>query len=149
MTDKTQSIGSHDQIGGDQENIDLTKYDRSSLSYASTFANPWKSRFISLMELFTGKLKILRMVRDFERRGAPQGQAFWRAALDAMGIDLTTPQSQLDLIPKPCTAQGVVHKGQPLDHRHADVVGEFKRGSTRAAFGAVDDDKVGRRNNRL
>ena len=100
MTDKTQSIGSHDQIGGDQENIDLTKYDRSSLSYASTFENPWKSRFISLMELFTGKLKILRMVRDFERRGAPQGQAFWRAALDTMGIDLTTPQSQLDLIPK-------------------------------------------------
>jgi len=35
-----------------------------------------------------------------------------------------------------------VHKGQPLDHRHADVVGELKRGSARAAFGAVDDDKV-------
>jgi len=100
VTDKTQTIGSHDQIGGGQENIDLTKYDRSSLSYASTFENPWKSRFISMMELFTGKLKILRMVRDFERRGAPQGQAFWRAALDTMGIDLTTPQSQLDLIPK-------------------------------------------------
>ena len=100
MTDKTQSIGSHDQIGGAQENIDLTKYDRRSLSYASTFENPWKSRFISVMELFTGKLKILRMVRNFERRGAPQGQAFWRAALDTMGIDLTTPQSQLDLIPK-------------------------------------------------
>ena len=35
-----------------------------------------------------------------------------------------------------------MYKGQPLDHRHADVVGEFKRGSARAAFGAVDDDKV-------
>ncbi|WP_439655560.1 lysophospholipid acyltransferase family protein [Sulfitobacter aquimarinus] len=100
MTDKTQSIGSHGQIGGGDEHIDLTKYDRSSLSYASTFDNPWKSRFISLMELFTGKLQILRMVRKFERSGAPTGQAFWRAALDTMGIDLTTPQSQLDLIPK-------------------------------------------------
>ncbi|MEQ6201892.1 lysophospholipid acyltransferase family protein [Sulfitobacter sp. HNIBRBA2951] len=93
-------MGSHGQIGGGDEHIDLTKYDRSSLSYASTFDNPWKSRFISLMELFTGKLQILRMVRKFERSGAPTGQAFWRAALDTMGIDLTTPQSQLDLIPK-------------------------------------------------
>jgi putative hemolysin len=32
--------------------------------------------------------------------GAPQGQAFWRAALDAMGIDLLTPQYQLDRFPK-------------------------------------------------
>lgn len=100
MTDKTQSIGSHDNVRSDAENVDFTKYDRRSLSYASTFENPWKSRFISAMELFTGKLQILRMVRQFERRGAPTGQAFWRAALDTMGIDLTTPQSQLDLIPK-------------------------------------------------
>jgi putative hemolysin len=55
---------------------------------------------ISVMELFTGKLKILSMIRKFEKRGAPGGQAFWRAALDTMGIELTTPQSQLDLIPK-------------------------------------------------
>ncbi|MBB3992670.1 putative hemolysin [Sulfitobacter undariae] len=75
-------------------------YDRSSLSYASTFDDPWKSRMISAMELLTGKLKILRMIRKFEKRGTPSGQAFWRAALDTMGIDLTTPQEQLDLIPK-------------------------------------------------
>ncbi len=55
---------------------------------------------ISVIELMTGKIAMLRMVREFERRGAPSGQAFWRAVLDTMGIDLTTPQSQLDLIPK-------------------------------------------------
>ncbi len=55
---------------------------------------------ISAMELFTGKIAILRMIRKFEQRGTPSGQAFWRAALDTMGIDLETPQSQLDLIPK-------------------------------------------------
>ncbi|MGB3244036.1 MAG: lysophospholipid acyltransferase family protein [Sulfitobacter sp.] len=80
--------------------VNFTKYDRRSLSYASTFEDPIKSRIISIIELFTGKLTILRMIRKFEKRGAPTGQAFWRAALDTMGIDLTTPQEQLDRIPK-------------------------------------------------
>lgn len=100
MTNKIEPMQSRDSIGDHVEKVDLTRYDRSSLSYASTFQNPWKSRVISLMELFTGKLQILRMVRKFEKRGAPQGQAFWRAALDTMGIELKTPQSQLDFIPK-------------------------------------------------
>jgi len=52
------------------------------------------------MELFTGKITILRLIREFERRGAPTGQAFWRTCLDVMGIDLTTPEEQLALIPK-------------------------------------------------
>lgn len=80
--------------------VTFTKYDRRSLSYASTFDDPWKARIISALELFTGKLKILRLTRAFERRGTPSGQAFWRAALDTMGIELTTPQHQLDRIPK-------------------------------------------------
>ncbi|WP_299027674.1 lysophospholipid acyltransferase family protein [uncultured Sulfitobacter sp.] len=93
-------MGSHDPGDARPEKASFSKYDRRSLSYASTFEDPWKSRVISVMELLTGKLKILRLVREFERRGAPTGQGFWRAALDTMGIDLTTPQSQLDLIPK-------------------------------------------------
>lgn len=76
------------------------KYDRRSLSYASTFQDPWKARIISAIELLTGKLTILRLVRKFERAGAPTGQAFWRGALDTMGIDLLTPQEQLDRIPR-------------------------------------------------
>ncbi len=90
------------EIGVDQKAkpVDFTKYDRSSISYASTFEDPWKAGFIRVVEAFTGKLTILRLVREFERRGAPQGQAFWRAALDVMGIELQTPQYQLDRIPK-------------------------------------------------
>ncbi|MDF1729059.1 MAG: acyltransferase, partial [Sulfitobacter sp.] len=84
----------------ENETISFTKYDRRSLSYASTFDDPWKARFITAMEFCTGKIKILRMIRQFERRGAPKGQAFWRAALDTMGIDLTTPRAQLDRIPR-------------------------------------------------
>jgi len=62
------------------DTVTFTKYDRRSLSYASTFDDPVKSRIISIIELFTGKLAILRMIRKFEQRGAPSGQAFWRAA---------------------------------------------------------------------
>jgi putative hemolysin len=51
------------------------------------------------MEWLTGKLTILRLIRQFEKSGAPQGEAFWRAALDVMGIDLLTPDEQLARIP--------------------------------------------------
>jgi len=100
VPDKTQEIASSSSTTSEPEQVNFHQYDRSSLSYASTFDDPWKSRMISAMELVTGKLQILRMIRKFEKRGAPSGQAFWRAALDTMGIELTTPQAQLDLIPK-------------------------------------------------
>lgn len=95
MVDDAQSISG--QAGGDEDAP--LKYDRRSLSYASTFEDPWKARMISAMELLTGKLTILRLVRKFERAGAPTGQAFWRGALDTMGIDLLTPRAQLERIP--------------------------------------------------
>ncbi|MBW4707307.1 lysophospholipid acyltransferase family protein [Roseobacter sp. YSTF-M11] len=97
MADSTQDI---DVATPTVETVDLQKYDRRSLSYASTFGDPRKAAIIRVIEAFTGKLTILRLVRKFEKRGAPTGQAFWRAALDVMGIDLMTPQSQLDRIPK-------------------------------------------------
>lgn len=100
MDDKTQSVGAQSEADGTAETITFQKYDRRSLSYASTFEDPWKSRMISVMELLTGKIRIWRMIKKFEKRGTPSGQGFWRAALDTMGIELTTPQSQLDLIPK-------------------------------------------------
>jgi len=93
--------GSNDiSVKAEHETATFVKYDRRRLSYASTFDDPWKAGFIRVMEALTGKLTILRLIRKFERRGAPKGQAFWRACLDVMGIELTTPQSQLDRIPK-------------------------------------------------
>ncbi|MCR9140519.1 MAG: lysophospholipid acyltransferase family protein [Alphaproteobacteria bacterium] len=55
---------------------------------------------IRTIEWFTGKLSIIRMIRAFEKKGAPTGQPFWRAALDTMGIPLLTPQDQIENIPK-------------------------------------------------
>ena len=96
MAEDVQSITTTGKAADDDAPL---KYDRRSLSYASTFEDPWKARMISAIELLTGKLTILRLVRKFERAGAPTGQAFWRGALDTMGIDLQTPQEQLDRIP--------------------------------------------------
>ena len=75
-------------------------YNRGALTYSDTFNSPVKRAVIQAMEWCTGKIKTLRMVRDFEKRGRLQGQEFWDGAMQAMGIDIQTPQDQLDLIPK-------------------------------------------------
>jgi putative hemolysin len=74
-------------------------YDRRSLTYASSFDSPLRSTVIRAIEWFTGKLTIVRRVRQFERMGAPKGQAFWPATMKVMGIELQTPAHQLDRIP--------------------------------------------------
>ncbi|MHA7876940.1 lysophospholipid acyltransferase family protein [Roseivivax sp.] len=74
-------------------------YDKRKLSYANTFASPWKRGTIRALEWLTGKLTLLRMVRRFERMGLVEGQAFWQRALDIMGIALETPPEEIARIP--------------------------------------------------
>jgi putative hemolysin len=57
-------------------------------------------RTIQTMEMVTGKLRLLKLIRKFEAMGVPEGQAFWRQALDVMGIDLLTPAEQTARIPR-------------------------------------------------
>ena len=85
---------------GDGSNLADQPYDRRRLSYANTFENPIQVKIIQTMELLTGKIRLLRLIRKFENMGVPYGQGFWKQALDVMGIDLTTPQEQIDRIPK-------------------------------------------------
>ncbi len=142
MVDDAHSINAPKSVAGDDDAP--IKYDRRSLSYASTFRDPMKSRIISLIELLTGKLTILRLVRKFERAGAPTGQAFWRGALDTMGIDLTTPKSQLARIP----AEGPVvvvanHPHGMVDGMiFADLIGRVRpdyRILTRSLLTSIDE----------
>jgi len=76
-------------------------YDRRTLTYANSFDDRWTSLAIKSIEWMTGKLKILRMVNRFEKQNAVyRGQRFWRGALNIMGIDLQTPEEQINRIPK-------------------------------------------------
>lgn len=85
---------------GDGSTLAETPYDRRRLSYANTFENPFQVKAIQTMELLTGKLRLLRLIRKFEAMGVPHGQGFWKQALDVMGIELQTPQDQIANIPK-------------------------------------------------
>ena len=75
-------------------------YDRRNLTYSGTFDNPFKRGVIKSIEWCTGKIRILHMIREYERRGKQEGQSFRRGVLDVMGFDLVTPKDQLDRIPK-------------------------------------------------
>ncbi|QOL81592.1 lysophospholipid acyltransferase family protein [Pseudooceanicola spongiae] len=82
------------------EPVSYTHYDRRSLTYSSSFDDPLQRNLIRTIEWMSGKVTILRLIRKFEKQGAPQGQAFWKACLDVMGIPVTTPKDQLDKIPQ-------------------------------------------------
>ena len=77
-----------------------TPYDRKKLSYANTFTNPVQRNTIKTLELLTGKLSLLKKVRQFEKMGIPVGQPFWKQALDLLGINLLIKQSEINKIPK-------------------------------------------------
>lgn len=84
---------------GDGGNLGDHPYDRRRLSYAGTFPNPLQSRLIQGMEMVTGRLRLLHLIRRFEAMGVPYGQGFWAQALEVMGIELTTPTEQIANIP--------------------------------------------------
>ena len=75
-------------------------YDMRRLSYAGTFKNPVKANTIRALEWLTAKVTLLRLIRDFERTGAPVGAPFWPKAIRQMGITIETPPEEIALIPK-------------------------------------------------
>ena len=85
---------------GDGSNMGDNPYDRRRLSYATSFTNPVQRTIIQAMELASGKIKLLRLIRAFEAMGVPEGQAFWAQALQVMGIEVQTPPSEIARIPE-------------------------------------------------
>lgn len=145
MVESTQnSLKISGDASAENGQVSFTKYDRRSLSYASTFKDPWKASLIRVIEALTGKLTILRLIRKFEKRGAPSGQAFWRACLDVMGIDLTTPPDQLARIPRegPVIVVANHPHGMVDGMIFADLIGRVRpdyRILTRSLLTAIDE----------
>lgn len=84
----------------DFQPLDDQPYDGRNLSYAGTFTNPAKATLIRVIELLTGKLRLLKLVRKFEAAGQVEQTDFWRRAIDLLQIDLQTPDEQIAHIPK-------------------------------------------------
>ncbi|MGB3147378.1 MAG: lysophospholipid acyltransferase family protein [Paracoccaceae bacterium] len=74
-------------------------YEMRRLSYAGTFTNPYKAGAIRTIEWLTGKLTLLRLIRQFEKTGAPFGPPFWPKAIRHMGIRIDTPEEEIRRIP--------------------------------------------------
>ncbi len=98
MTDRdkrTKSRGhAADKPPGDQG------YDRRRLTYANTFDSFARATTIRAIEWLTGKITIIRMLREFARRGPHERANLWRDALEVMRIDVMTPQEQIRHVPK-------------------------------------------------
>jgi putative hemolysin len=75
------------------------KYDMRRLSYAGTFKDPWKAGTIRAIEWLTAKVQLLRLIRSFEKSGAPFGSPFWPKAIRHMGIRIDTPPEEIARIP--------------------------------------------------
>lgn len=78
---------------------DYVPYKKQKLSYANTFTNPFKVGVIRVLEWSTGKIKLLRLIRRFEREGVVSGQGFFTRALQLMQIDVLTPEDQIAKLP--------------------------------------------------
>lgn len=79
---------------------DYKPYDGRNLSYAGTFTNPLKSNTIRVVEWLTGKLRLMRLVREYERVPRGPDQSFWGRALELLRIELLTPDEQVRNIPR-------------------------------------------------
>ncbi|WP_240784183.1 lysophospholipid acyltransferase family protein [Tabrizicola caldifontis] len=95
------------QIDGTVEPLEVTqirraerKYDMRRLSYAGTFKNPVKANTIRTIEWLTAKVQLLRLIRQFEKSGAPFGPPFWPKAIRHMGIRIDTPAEEIARIPR-------------------------------------------------
>jgi len=78
---------------------DFVPYDTSTLSFGLSGASPMRVKIIRLIEWFTGKIKILRIVNKFEKTGRVYQGTFWAKILELLRIDLLTPADEIARIP--------------------------------------------------
>lgn len=98
MTDTPHTDEAVAILAGQSPKVERS-YDMRRLSYAGTFKNPFKAGAIRLLEWLTAKVTLLRLIRSFEKSGAPFGAPFWPKAIRHMGIRIDTPDEEVARIP--------------------------------------------------
>lgn len=107
---------------GDGRSLAEQPYDKRRLSYSNTFPGFWNKALIRVMEWFAGKWPLLMRIRRFEKIGAPHGQGFWTLAMQVMGIEIQTPQAEINNIP--ATGPVVIVANHPHGLVDGMVLGE-------------------------
>ncbi len=79
---------------------DYQPYKSKQLSYGNTFPGSYQGTIIRIIEWFTGKLTLIRLIRIYESTGRFPNQTFFSKALELLQIDLLTPQEQINKIPR-------------------------------------------------
>ncbi len=79
---------------------DYQPYKSKQLSYGNTFPESYRGTIIRIIEWFTGKLTLIRLIRIYESTGRFPNQTFFSKALELLQIDLLTPQEQINKIPR-------------------------------------------------
>ena len=69
------------------------------ISYASSAQTRGGRALIKLMENATGRAKLMRRVKGYEKDIA-QGQSFWNVMVQRYGLSLDVINGSLDIIPK-------------------------------------------------
>ncbi|MEY3959668.1 MAG: hypothetical protein RIR14_322 [Pseudomonadota bacterium] len=100
MTDTPQTEKAGAALVTGQQRKAERQYDMRRLSYAGTFKNPVKAGTIRTLEWMTAKVQLLRLIRSFEKSGAPFGAPFWPKAIRHMGIRIDTPDHEVARIPQ-------------------------------------------------
>jgi len=75
------------------------RYDRRRLTYSNTFDSSIKRLAIRAIEWLTGKISVIRMLRQYQRGEAPTRLNFWHRTMEIMRIDIRTPAEQIARIP--------------------------------------------------
>ena len=79
---------------------DYERYDGRRLSYATSYSDPWKVAVIRTIEWVSGKILLLRRIREFERLPHQKGHAFFSQVLKVMRINVNLSQDVSQFIPQ-------------------------------------------------
>jgi len=79
---------------------DFVPYDTSSLSFGLSGDGPLAVRTIRMVEWMTGKITLLRIARDFDRKGRQFETTFWAKIVELLRVRVNVSPEAVARIPK-------------------------------------------------